>query len=142
MMQTRLNLRKTWRFDPKDSFRLVVATKQEEPPAKLAEQMVILKAYPAEPSEDLEVPGIGAINAFLRSLAGVTKANQEVLQLANVFHKPFFPQTHSYFMTLLLLLELLCAAYSLEVFPHCRRVARHFDLRSCNGGFKAKTVHS
>lgn len=35
-------------FDPKDSFRLVVATKQEEPPAKLAEQMVILKVDVSE----------------------------------------------------------------------------------------------
>jgi len=36
------------KFDPKDSFRLVVATKQEEPPAKLAEQMVILKVDVSE----------------------------------------------------------------------------------------------
>jgi len=36
------------KFDPKDSFRLVVATKHEEPPAKLAEQMVILKVDVSE----------------------------------------------------------------------------------------------
>ncbi|CAK9036919.1 unnamed protein product [Durusdinium trenchii] len=35
------------KFDPKDSFRLVVATKQE-PPAKLAEQMIILKVDVSE----------------------------------------------------------------------------------------------
>lgn len=32
-------------FDPKDSFRLVVATKQQEVPEKLGERMAVLKAF-------------------------------------------------------------------------------------------------
>mmetsp|Transcript_64940 Transcript_64940/g.152784 ORF Transcript_64940/g.152784 Transcript_64940/m.152784 type:complete len:550 (+) Transcript_64940:63-1712(+) len=36
------------KFDPKDAFRFVVATKQEEPPASLGEQMVLLKVDVSE----------------------------------------------------------------------------------------------
>ncbi|CAE7865034.1 TNKS2 [Symbiodinium microadriaticum] len=36
------------KFDPKDSFRLVLATKQEEPPASLKEKMVLLKVDVSE----------------------------------------------------------------------------------------------